>query len=258
MQFGLVDMDPLQSDIFNDLFQQNPSLQQPQQFITPPTLLQFDTFVGTHADLNLENLLEIQNVNLEQLLNAPLPVPPSSEEVIQPHFSGIKSKLKIIPSLAAHPEVSSHVDKLIQWYIRYTDFQTRETNPVQCRITLGKIKRSQNEILEYCSDHVDRFLVEKMFDRVKREYSIKTDKEFPDPFEFIRHLRNVSALSNDGDTLDQLCRLYEEFTLHKEQRPVLDAQIRRIQKTLVGKCVTQMDLDEVKFTFDCLEDIFYL
>ncbi|KAJ3021930.1 UNVERIFIED_CONTAM: hypothetical protein HDU68_009399 [Siphonaria sp. JEL0065] len=253
MQFGFFDVSPVQaglpSDPMGELFMSQQNQQLP---------LQFDTFLGTHSDLDLDFLLGNTPTGLETLLKTPLPVAPSSDDVIQPLFSGIKSKLKVIPSLVVRPESSGKVDALVQWYIRYTDFQTREDNPVQCRITLGKIKRSQDEILGVCNDTVDRFFVEKMFGTIKKEYSIKTDKPITDPFLFLKHLVNVPSLANEKESIDRLCALYEAFTLHKDQRLSLDPQIRAIHQDLLSKCKTQSDMDEAKFTFDCLEDIFYV
>ncbi|ORY41663.1 hypothetical protein BCR33DRAFT_786894 [Rhizoclosmatium globosum] len=261
-QFGLFDLTsaPLVAAPLLGMGEMSPINVDPLLQLTPDLLpgMQFDTFTGMHPDWDLEQLLG-GNDDLRALLNTcntPLPVAPSCEQVIQPLFSGVMTKMKAIPSLKDKPEL---VDELVRWYIRNLEFKTREKNPLQCRISIGRIKKAQTKILDVCSrDTLDTFLAEKMFQNVKKEYDINFEVNYPDPFEFVKHLTLLPSLSGEKATIDELCGLYECFTINKEERPVTDAKIHAIHSALLAKCTTSSDIDTVKFTFDCLDDIFSL
>ncbi|KAJ3125708.1 hypothetical protein HK100_010646 [Physocladia obscura] len=161
------------------LFQQttldNNDQQHPFMFqsTTIPSTLGFETFLNTHATANEhEFVTERGNLDLEfdeelmRLLNSPLAIEPTPQEIINPHFTGIKATLLMIPSLNKMPE---WIHEIIELYCEYTLRCTENVVLWKCPDTLESIRNTQSKLLSLC-DQQDQIKVEKIFDVVKEEY----------------------------------------------------------------------------------------
>ncbi|KAJ3377902.1 hypothetical protein HDU84_008113 [Entophlyctis sp. JEL0112] len=146
----------------------------PDPFLPPP-VVGAASFMDTHANIDFTAVLRILEdpTAFEALLNSQLPTLPTDEQIINPHFIGVRDALMAVPSLANELGL---VAELVALYVAFTDYNTEVKNPHICRVTFASIQSLQGKIIEKCQNNLqDSRRVMRIFHEVKSRYAIIDD-----------------------------------------------------------------------------------